>query len=357
MRPHLHRPPLDRSALDEAKRRLPISTAWRALNLPGEPRRLCCSPFREERHPSFSIEADALWHDFADGTGGDVVSFVKRATDCTDAEAIRRVLDLAGGNLSPVTLAPRQGPAMPARPPRDELTGLDLQPLTVGELERLADLRAWPLFAGLAIASRRGLLCCGDVRHRGELLRAWVLTDNDRRAGMARRMDGEAWQFNGHTSKTNALRSDDEHPPGLADVVTHDRPGVLICEGEPDTLAALLLAWLADVSDCVGVLCLPGARRPIPPAVCAKLRGRRCRIVRQSDPPGKDGKRTSHAAALAWLESLTAAGVSADVLPLDGLTTAAGQPAKDLADLCRRPADHETLAPLAAHVCAPFTTQ
>jgi hypothetical protein len=354
MRALPHRPPLNRSALDEAKRRVPISAAWRALGLPGEPRRVCCSPFREERHPSFSIDADRLWHDFADGTGGDVVSFVKRATACDDREAIRRVLDLAGGNASPVTLAPRQSTATPARPPRDELTGLNLQPLTVGELERLADLRAWPLFAGLEIASRRGLLRCADVRHRGETHRAWIVTDDDRRAGMARRLDGEEWPFNGYTGKTNALRSDDDHPPGLADVVTHNRPGVLILEGEPDTLAGVLLAWLADVSERVGFICLPGARRPIPPTVCEKLRGRRCRIVRQSDPPGKDGKRTSHAAALAWLESLTAAGVSADVLPLDGLTTAAGQPAKDLADLCRRPADHETLAPLAAHVCAPF---
>ena len=74
----------------------------------------------------------------------------------------------------------------------------------------------------------------------------------------------------------------------------------------------------------------------------------------KGDPPGKDGKRTSHDAALSWLESLTAAGISADVLALDGLRDAQDCPAKDLADLCRRPADHETLAPLAAHLCAPF---
>lgn len=346
--------PFDRSVLDEAKRLVPISTAWRVLNLPGEPRRYCCSPFRDERHPSFSITKDTLWYDFAEGVGGDVVSFVKRATGCTDAEAIRRVVELAHGYMSAVTLLPRQRSVMPTPPKRDALTPLDLQAPTTEELKRIADLRDWPLLVGLEIASRRGMLRCADVRQGSEIHRAWIVTDNDRLAGMARRLDGKPWEFGSHSSKTNALRSDDEHPPGLADVVTHNRPGVVILEGEPDTLSAVMLASLADCSDQVGFLCLPGARRPITSAVCAKLRGRRCRIVRQSDPPNKDGTRTSHVAALAWLESLTAAGVTADVLPLDGLVTAAGQPAKDLADLCRRPATPETLVPLAAHIFAPF---
>jgi hypothetical protein len=58
----------DRSALDAAKQAVPISTAWRALGLTGEPARTCCSPFREERHASFSISTDGLlWHDFTTG--------------------------------------------------------------------------------------------------------------------------------------------------------------------------------------------------------------------------------------------------------------------------------------------------
>ena len=345
------RPPLDRSNLDEAKRRLTISAAWHALGLPGEPRRLCCSPFRQETRPSFSITGDALWHDLGTGEGGDVVGFVRRATGCSDREAIETVLDLAGlgtgKHAAPLTLTPRQVSAKPEAIKRDELTGLDLQPPTVGELARIAELRAWPLFAGLEIASRRGLLRCSDVRHHGEKVRAWILTDDDRRAGMARRMDGEPWEFNGHTSKTNALRSDDEHPPGLADVVAHDRPGVLLCEGEPDALAAHLVAWLADVIERVGVVCLPGAARQLPPSVLEKLKGRRVRIVRQNDAPARK-------ACLVWLSSLAGAGIAADLLPLDDLHDEQGRPAKDLADLIRRPADHETLDALALHVCAPF---
>ncbi len=339
------RAPLDRSALDEAKRRVPISAAWRALGLPGEPRRVCCSPFREDRHPSFSITDDTLWHDHADGTGGDVVSFVKRAAACTDAEAIRRVLDLAGGNVSPVALAPRQGSTKPSRTPFDGLAGLDLQPPTLAEIVALADLRAWPVFAGLEIASRRGLLRVADVPHRGEVFAAWILSDGGRKSAQARRLDGQPWQGDGFTFKSKSLRTDADNPPGLADVVANDRPTVLLCEGEPDALAALAFAWLADVSDRIGVIALTGASKGLPPAVLDKLKGRRVRILRQTDPAG-------HRCALVWLESLQAAGIACDLANLDGLNRADGTPAKDAADLLRRPADLEDLEPLAVALLA-----
>ena len=84
--------PRDRSALDAAKSRVTISAAWHALGLPGAPRAICRSPFRDDRHPSFSVTNDSVWHDFATGHGGDVVAFVKHAVGCGDAEAINRVL-------------------------------------------------------------------------------------------------------------------------------------------------------------------------------------------------------------------------------------------------------------------------
>jgi hypothetical protein len=40
-----------REQLDAAKSRVSIADAWRALGLPGEPSRHCCSPFLEDRHP------------------------------------------------------------------------------------------------------------------------------------------------------------------------------------------------------------------------------------------------------------------------------------------------------------------
>ena len=333
-----------REQLDAAKARVTIADAWHALGLPGEPRRTCCSPFREDRHPSFSISpCGRLWHDFSTGDGGDVVSFVKRATAGTDSDAIRRVLDLAGGIASPVELAPRQGPAKPVPTHYDGLTGLDLQPPALCEVMALAELRHWPTFAGLELAAHRGLLRFADVRHRGDTHRAWIVTDADRYSAQARRLDGEPWPGDGHTYKSKTLRADADHPPGLADIVACDRRAVLICEGEPDALAALLLAWAGDIADKVGVVCLNGASKPLPPSVLDTLRGRRCRVLRQTDPAG-------HKAALTWAESIHAAGIAVDLANLDGRTRADGQPAKDVADLCRRPADLENLEQLAADV-------
>jgi hypothetical protein len=333
-----------REQLDAAKARVTIADAWHALGLPGEPRRTCCSPFREDRHPSFSISADwRLWNDFATGEAGDVVSFVKCATACTDAEAIRRVLELAGGINSPIALAPRHGPAKPVPAPYDGLAGLNLQPPTLGEVLALAELRDWPTFAGLELAARRGLLRCADVKHWGDTHRAWIVTDAARHSAQARRLDGEPWPGDGHTYKSKTLRADADRPPGLADVVACDRRAVLICEGEADTLAALLLAWAGDIADKVGVICLAGASKPLPPAVLEKLRGRRCRVLRQTDPAG-------HKAALAWAESIHADGIVVDLANLDGHTRADGKTAKDVADLCQRPANLEDLEQLAADV-------
>ena len=333
--------PKNRDQLDAAKARVSIPDAWRALVLPGEPLRHCCSPFREDRHPSFSICADGkLWHDFATGDGGDVVSFVKFATGCDDAGAIRRVLELAGGITSPVALAPRLGPTKPVPAPYDGLAGLDLQPPTLHEVMALAELRDWPTFAGLELAARRGLLRFADVKHRGDTHRAWIFTDAVRQSAQARRLDGEPWPGDGHTYKSKTLRADADHPPGLADIVACDRRAVLICEGEPDALAALLLAWVDDIADKVGVVCLTGASKPLPPAVLEKLIGRRCRVLRQTDPAG-------HKAALVWAESIHFAGIAVDLANLDGRTRADRQPIKDVADLCCRPADLEELQPLA----------
>lgn len=343
--------PLSRDRLDEAKRRVPLSLAARALGLElKKPNGVQRSPLRPDRSPSFAVSQDRLWRDHANGTGGDVVSFVQAATGCDPREAIRRVLDLAGldngPGLPPPRLAPR--PTEPPLPPkRDALAGLDLRFPKVGELATIARVRRWPLFIGLEIAARRDLLRTARVSHRGGVFESWIFTDADRKTGQARRLDGEPWPGpDGRTFKSLSLRSDENHPPALADVVAANRPAVLLCEGEIDTLAALLLAWCVDAAETFGVVCLPGASRGLPAPVLAALQGRRVRILRQSDPPRPDGSRPSHRAAAAWLASLSEAGICADVASLDGLTRPDGTPAKDVADLCAD-ADLEQLEILA----------
>jgi hypothetical protein len=218
-----------------------------------------------------------------------------------------------------------------------------LTPPTISEVIAIQKQRDWFTFAHLEIARLRGLLWMADVPHRGETRRAWVFTDADRRSAQARRLDGQPWCGGGHTFKSKSLRSDPDAPPGLADVITANRKAVLLCEGEPDALCALLLAWCAGIGKQVGVIALTGAGRALTPSVIERLRGRRCRIFRQADGAG-------HKAALNWAEVLFAAGVVVHVVNLDGLLRSDGVPAKDLADLCRRPVELENLEQLSAEL-------
>ena len=199
-------PPRDRSALDAAKQRVGISGAWRALGLAGEPASLTRSPFREDRHPSFSISSDQLWFDHATHEGGDVVDFIRRATGCSCREAIDRVLELAGSSPQPATtpaprvVAPASLPDAPVRPPELHLPLLRMP--TVRELAQLADLRRLPVFAGLECAARSGMLHAASMWDAGEKVQAWVLLDSARRCAQARRLDGRLWQNIGAKAKT-----------------------------------------------------------------------------------------------------------------------------------------------------------
>jgi hypothetical protein len=181
----------------------------------------------------------------------------------------------------------------------------------------------------LEIATQRDMLRIADVRHRGETYRAWVVTDAARRTGQARRLDGLQWPGpEGREFKSLSLRSDEDAPPGIADVFENNRPAVVIAEGEPDALAALLLAWLADAAERIGVVCLPGVCRGLTAPVLDVLKGRHVRILRQND-------NSARKACASWLHALKSAGITCDAVSLDGLRRPDGEPAKDAADLCR----------------------
>lgn len=334
------------TALRDLKARISIPEAWRLLGLPGEPRRSCRSPFRQDKSPSFSIFAeDRRFKDFATGEGGDVIDFVQAATGCTPKDAICRVWDWAGGSVSTPPPTARKRPAMAAAAPFDGLTGLALEEPSFRDVIQIAQARDWPFFAGIEIARLRGLLVTATVPHRGESHRAWLLTDQDRKSAQARRLDGETWsRADGDGFKSKSLRSDAEAPIGLADVIDQDRRLVLLAEGEPDALAALLIAWASPVPmEKIGVLCIPGAGRSIRPVAAEGLRGRHVRILRHADEAGLR-------AAVDWSEDLESYGVFVDSVDLRELSRPDGAAAKDFADLIRRPLELEELESLAAQI-------
>jgi len=308
-----------RHALDHAKSIVAIPALWRRLGLPGDPKPSCCSPLREDRHPSFSISADdRLWRDHATNDGGDAVSFIERATGCSTADAIARLVEIAG-------TAPSPTPRPPTRPKTLRLPTLT-EP-TVGECAELKIGRGWPLFAGIEIARQRGLFHTRVMQDDGDARPSWLLTDTARRAAQVRRLDCQPWAWN--KAKAWSLGgSDGFWPIGCADI--GDRPLVAFVEGGPDLLAVLTLAFLGDIHDQVGACFMAGASSTISPEALQHFSLKRVRIFEHADKAGA-------AAGPRWAEQLTQAGATVDGFTFD-------PPHKDLADVLAA-TDAEQLEP------------
>ena len=56
------------------------------------------SPLRDERHPSFKVDAEKnLWIDYAEGCGGSIIDLCMRLEGCTLPEAICRLGQMVSG--------------------------------------------------------------------------------------------------------------------------------------------------------------------------------------------------------------------------------------------------------------------
>ena len=88
----------DEISIEEIKARLDIPTVWRLLSLPGEPNKSCTSPFRQDRHPSFSVfDGGRRFRDHASGEAGMVIDFICLALDAALPEALAWAREKCGG--------------------------------------------------------------------------------------------------------------------------------------------------------------------------------------------------------------------------------------------------------------------
>ncbi len=296
------------SPLDRAKEHLSIFVLWHALGLPGAPKKICRSPFREDRRASFSISDDGkVFHDFATNDSGDVVAFVARAKKCSLGDAARELIRIAA--LTPAQPVRQKEAKKPLRIPAFTVP-------SVGDLTEIQRVRGWPVFAGLEIATQRGLLHRCTMTDDGVSRPAWAITDSARRSIQVRRMDGQPWSWNKAKAWTLG-GSIAGWPIGAADI--GDRRLVLFCEGSPDFLAAHTLAWLAERAASVAVVCVPGATASLHPDALPFFTGRHVRIFEHADDAGSD-------AGQRWASQLKQAGATVDGFTFDA-------PHKDLADL------------------------
>jgi len=237
----------------------------------------------------------------------------------------KRIFELVGITTS-ATSKTRPVPLARPRPTVKALPSLPpLRPLNVKEMDSIALLRGWPSFAGLELLTKRGLLWQGLVYDDGHELPAWIITDTARRNAQARRLDGEAWAGIGGAKAKTLPGCDPSWPIGCAEI--GDRHLVMLCEGQPDFAAALLVAWWEGVD--VAPVCITGAGNSINADALPMFAGKHVRIAVHTDDKGREaGER--------WAGQLWRAGAACvDWINFRGLKTKTGQPVKDLADFAK----------------------
>ncbi len=83
-----------RRGVKKAKQLVTIPTVAKCLFPYWKPSNSCCSPFRPDKSPSFSVYAEGQrWHDFGTGEDGNVVDFMARACDISHAEAAQSIIE------------------------------------------------------------------------------------------------------------------------------------------------------------------------------------------------------------------------------------------------------------------------
>jgi hypothetical protein len=239
----------------------------------------------------------------------------------------RRILELAGVRAGRHGTFRQVHPKVTRRLPEERVFKLPpLLPPTIGELAAIAQVRGWHSFAGLELLRRRGLLWMGTVWDAGTHHRAWFITDSARRHAQARRLDGRVWDGIGGKARSVA-GSTGAWPIGASEI--GDRPWVVLCEGQPDFAAALLVAWWEGVPvDDIAPVCMAGTGASLHPDSLALFAGKNVLIPQHNDESGGGA-----AAAANWARQLYKAGaVCVDGYDFNGITLGNGRPCKDLAD-------------------------
>lgn len=200
-----------------------------------------------------------------------------------------------------------------------------LHKLTHNERVELCRIRDWPsdIMPVLELLWEYRLLFYADVYDDGQTWPSWLITDYAKRGAQARRLDGMEWE--GISAKAKSLPgSSSSWPIGAANI--EDRPIVLLCEGQPDFVAALPIAFIEGAPlHKIAPVCMAGAGNRIHEDALDFFKAKRVRIFSHPDDAGQTG-------AAKWAAQLQTVGAKVDGFTFSGIALANGKPVKDLAD-------------------------
>ncbi|MDC0065544.1 CHC2 zinc finger domain-containing protein [Verrucomicrobia bacterium] len=310
-----------RMTLAEAKALIDIPTMWRHYGFDGVPSKSCRSPFRDDRNPSFSISKDGgLWHDFGTGEGGDVITFIEKASAVSNRDGCRILLELCGGGFIPIS----RNIAKPKRIHVQDgipLPCLETSPKYFLKLAKLRNVS--PEAVGFCV--NRGLLFFSKWKSQP----AWLITDRTRINSQVRRLDGKPWKQ--VKAKAWTIKGSKAlWPIGVEEAIPY--PNILLVEGGPDLLAAAHFICCENREEDTAIIAILGATHSIPGEALVHLAGKRVRIYGHNDTSGS-------AAVTRWANQLIRVGAEVDAVTFQGLRTTDGNPVNDLNDLCYVHAD------------------
>ncbi|MDA0349557.1 MAG: CHC2 zinc finger domain-containing protein [Verrucomicrobia bacterium] len=280
------------SPLERAVEAITIADVWHRLDLPGEPKKSSCSPFRDDRKPSFSIFADdRRFIDFGTGEKGDVIDFIMKATGMDRSAAAKQLIEWHKGysSYSPTGSFQRgvstsQRSLKHAEKERKKLVIPDVDRGSIEELNALSTARGLPVFAAIELLYERGLFGFCNVDGN----RCWVLFDSAKRNAQVRPLypDKAGWG-----KKAKSLPGSNASWPIGADDIK-DKEIVFLTEGPPDLLAAATVAWWETNSrdfERLGFCSMTGARQTISRDALPLFEGKTVRILIDNDPGGLEG--------------------------------------------------------------------
>jgi len=333
------------SPLTSAKDAIRIPDLWDYYGLPCYPATSCCSPFRLENKPSFSVfKQGRRWNDFGTDEGGDAVDFIAKVEKLDKRAAAKRLIELHRGGLAcrngtyaAVHADPRDDYSAEAREEkkRKRASWPVLRELLGDERQRLAELRHLDRGA-IDLACARGVLLSIDTQNDGA---AWVVVDKLCVNGQARRLDGQNWRrLPGEPKAWTLPGSIASWPVGLANADLFD--DILMVEGGPDLLAAHQLVIEGGAVGRVAPVSMLGASLRMAELTIEKFRNRRVSLC-----PHVDANGHGREAAKRWAIQLRPVAMSIWWIDLSGLRRADGSPVKDLCDLMSRgPGGHDVNA-------------
>ncbi len=284
----------------EAKAAYTIADVWLALNLPGEPKSNCCSPFREESTASFSVYGNGKkWKDHGSGEGGDVIEFLKVSLggdygDVRDWLLERLGIDELDGGREPVV------PFLPPDTKREIEFPCELLEGSEKTWGQFADKRGYE-YSAVWTMVQSGVLRFGRVKKKT----VFIVTDDARRSAEVRKANGRP--FFGDCKQYPLKGVDKSWPVGAA--LVGQQEDLFVCEGATDLLAALNSYYRYRKAGGErlwrSVAFLGSKVRRLDDDLRLRMRGRHVRLATDGDEAGDEARST-------WTKLFHDAGASVD---------------------------------------------